>query len=211
MGAAHYSAALLPCRSSPSCLTPDSCRLFNSTMSLTLLCFFLAPGTPTRLALDLAGPEQLRFTEVVRKYRRWLGWSEPRIICLPAWVAGALYRLGDVAGRLGWRPPLRSTARREVVRGAVGDPREWSRLTGIAPQSLSAALASEPASVHERWFAAVYLLKPVLFSVLFAFWISGLLSIGPGYQFGVALMPAPIAFSRRCVKPRSADRKMFLA
>jgi hypothetical protein len=151
--------------------------------------FFLAPGAPTRLALDLAGPEQLPFTEVVRKYRRWLGWSEPRIICLPAWVAGALYRLGDVAGRLGWRPPLRSTARREVVRGAIGDPREWSRLTGITPQSLSAALASEPASVQERWFAALYLLKPVLFSVLFAFWIlSGLLSIGPGYQIGVALM-----------------------
>jgi uncharacterized protein YbjT (DUF2867 family) len=151
--------------------------------------FFLAPGAPTRLALDLAGPEQLPFTEVVRKYRRWLGWSEPRIICLPAWVAGALYRLGDVAGRLGWRPPLRSTARREVVRGAVGDPREWSRLTGITPQSLSAALAREPASVQERWFAALYLLKPVLFSVLFVFWIlSGLLSIGPGYQIGVALM-----------------------
>jgi len=43
--------------------------------------------------------------------------------------------------------------------------------------------------VQERWFAALYLLKPVLFSVLFAFWIlSGLLSIGPGYQIGVALM-----------------------
>ena len=160
--------------------------------------FFLAPGTPTRLALDLAGPEQLPFTEVVRKYRRWLGWSEPRIICLPAWVAGALYRLGDVAGRLGWRPPLRSTARREVVRGAVGDPREWSRLTGITPQSLSAALASEPASVQERWFAALYLLKPVLFSVLFAFWIlSGLLSIGSGNQISVALMSEGWAGSLR--------------
>jgi hypothetical protein len=43
--------------------------------------------------------------------------------------------------------------------------------------------------VQERWFAALYLLKPVLFSVLFAFWIlSGLFSIGPGYQIGVALM-----------------------
>ena len=151
--------------------------------------FFLSAGAPARLTLDLAGPERLPFTEVVRKYRRWLGWGEPRLVRLPAWVASALYRLGDVAGRLGWRPPLRSTARREVVRGAVGDPREWSRLTGITPQSLSAALASEPASVQERWFAALYLLKPVLFSVLSAFWIlSGLLSIGPSYKIGVALM-----------------------
>jgi uncharacterized protein YbjT (DUF2867 family) len=151
--------------------------------------FFLAPDAPAHLALDLAGPEQLPFTEVVRKYRCWFGWREPRLVRLPAWVAGVLYRLGDAAGRLGWRPPVRSTARREIIRGAVGDPREWSRLTGIIPQSLSAALASEPASVQERWFAALYLLKPVLFSVLSAFWIlSGLLSIGPGYQIGVALM-----------------------
>jgi hypothetical protein len=43
--------------------------------------------------------------------------------------------------------------------------------------------------VQERWLAALYLLKPVLFSVLAAFWIvSGLLSIGPAYQIGVALM-----------------------
>jgi uncharacterized protein YbjT (DUF2867 family) len=151
--------------------------------------FFLAPGAPARLTLELAGPERLPFAEVVRTYRRWLGWREPRIHRLPAWVAGGLYRLGDAAGRLGWRPPMRSTARREIVRGAIGDPREWSRLTGITPRSLSAALASEPASVQERWFAALYLLKPVLFSVLSAFWIlSGLLSIGPGYQIGVALM-----------------------
>jgi len=151
--------------------------------------FFLAPGAPARLTLDLAGPEALPLTEVVRTYRRWLGWAEPRIIRLPAWVAGALFHLGDAAGSLGWRPPLRSTARREIARGAVGDPRAWSRLTGITPQSLSASLASEPASVQERWFAALYLLKPILFSVLAAFWIvSGLLSIGPGYRIGVALM-----------------------
>jgi hypothetical protein len=151
--------------------------------------FFLSPGAPARLTLELAGPEQLPFAEVVRTYRRWLGWDEPRNVRLPSWVAGSLYRLGDFAGILGWRPPLRSTARREIVRGAIGDPREWSRLTGITSQSLSAALATEPASVQERWFAMLYLLKPVLFSVLSVFWIiTGLLSIGPGYHIGVALM-----------------------
>src|ERR1700724_2731935 len=68
--------------------------------------FFLAPGAPTRLALDLAGPEQLPFTEVVRKNRRWLRWSQPRLLPLPSWFAGSLYRLGDFAGILGWRPPM---------------------------------------------------------------------------------------------------------
>src|SRR4051794_15349021 len=73
--------------------------------------FFLAPGAPSRLALDLAGPERLSFGEIVCRYRVWLGWREPRIVTLPRRVGAALYRLGDVAGWLGWRPPLRSTAR----------------------------------------------------------------------------------------------------
>ena len=47
--------APLPCRSSPSCLTPDSCRLFNSTMSLTLFCFFLLPAHPPALRSTLQG------------------------------------------------------------------------------------------------------------------------------------------------------------
>jgi hypothetical protein len=51
---------------------------------------------------------------------------------------------------------MRSTAGREIVRGATGDPSEWIRLTGIEPQSLDAALAAEPASVQERWFAQLY-------------------------------------------------------
>jgi uncharacterized protein YbjT (DUF2867 family) len=88
--------------------------------------FFLAPAAPTRLALDLAGPEHLPFTEVVRKYRRWLGWSEPRIICLPAWVAGALYRLGDGEQRptasTGVSPPVLGLVRVRLSR-VCGRPR----------------------------------------------------------------------------------------
>src|SRR3954468_21208792 len=55
-------------------------------------------------------------------------------------------RLADLAGWLGWRPPIRTTARREIVRGAVGDPSEWIRLTGIEPRSLLEGLRSEPAT-----------------------------------------------------------------
>jgi uncharacterized protein YbjT (DUF2867 family) len=115
--------------------------------------FFLMPGAPARLALDLAGPERLSFADVVHHFRRWLGWREPRLAHLPGPLAAFLFRLGDIAGWLGWRPPLRSTARFEIRHGAVSDPRPWTELTGIVPRSLSAALASRPASVQERWFA----------------------------------------------------------
>jgi hypothetical protein len=97
--------------------------------------------------------------------------------------------LGDLAGFLGWRSPVRSTARLEIARGVVGDPSQWTRLTGIAPRRLADALAARPASVQERWFARLYLLKPLVFAVLALFWIgTGLISLGPGWNVAVSLM-----------------------
>jgi len=150
---------------------------------------FLAPGAPSRVEIELAGPERLSFVGVVRQYRRWLGLSAARILPLPGPVAAALYRLGDFAGLLGWRPPMRSTARHEIARGATGDPSAWIRLTGIRPRPLAAALAAEPASVQERWFAYLYFLKPLVLIVLSLYWVAtGLVSLGPGYGTGIQLM-----------------------
>jgi uncharacterized protein YbjT (DUF2867 family) len=151
--------------------------------------FFLRDDAPSRVALDIAGPERLGFTDVVLAYRQWLGWPPPRLVGVPPWLAALAFRAGDVAGWLGWRPPIRSTARHEIVRGAVGDNSAWRRLTGIEPQRLADALAAEPASVQERWFAGLYLLKPVAFAVFAAFWIgTGLISLGPGWIIGKSLM-----------------------
>ena len=156
---------------------------------IATIAFFLHPDAPARLTLELAGPEPLSFAEIVGHDRRWLGWHQARLWSVPSWLAGSLYQLGDFAGRLGWRSPLRSTARREIARGALGDPAEWTRVTGITPRSLGAALTAEPASVQERWFSGLYFLKAVLLVVLSLFWIAtGLISIGPGYEAGVALM-----------------------
>src|SRR5690606_12608728 len=35
--------------------------------------FFLQDDAPTRLAIEVAGPERLSFIEIVLLYRRWLG------------------------------------------------------------------------------------------------------------------------------------------
>lgn len=149
----------------------------------------LRPETPSRLTLELAGPERLSFAEVVQHYRRWLGWPDAPEWRVPSPLAAIFFRLGDFAGLLGWRSPIRSTARREIARGAVGDPTEWMRVTGISPRSLAEALAAEPTSVQERWFAGLYFLKALLFIIFPLFWIvTGLISIGPGYQAGVGLM-----------------------
>ena len=152
--------------------------------------FFLAPGAPSLVALDLAGPERLSFADIVCRYRAWLGWREPRIVSRAGDGSGPLlYRLGDFAGWLGWRPPLRSTARREISARRGRRSGRWTEVTGIAPRSLSAALTRRPASVQERWFAGLYALKPVVFVVFSLFWIvTGLLSLGPGTRIGADLM-----------------------
>jgi hypothetical protein len=58
--------------------------------------------------------------------------------------------------------------------------------TGIKPRSLSDILAERPASVQDRWFARLYLLKPLAILGLAVFWIAtGLNALGPGRNSAV--------------------------
>jgi uncharacterized protein YbjT (DUF2867 family) len=149
--------------------------------------FFLKPGAPSRIALDLAGPRQMAFSDAVALFRRWLRWRPASHLRLPAWAASISYRAGDMAQMLGWRTPVSSTAQAEMQRGATGDPGPWRQATGVAPRDLEAALASEPASVQERWFARLYALKPLIFGVFGLFWIvTGIISLGPGWEIGMS-------------------------
>jgi hypothetical protein len=59
-------------------------------------------------------------------------------------------------------------------------------------------LAAEPASVQERWFARLYLLKPLAIGIFTLFWLmTGIVSVTAGYPHAVALMrmtaAAPVA------------------
>lgn len=158
----------------------------------------LRPEAPSRIALELAGPERLTFDDIVARYRSWLGWRPARRLPVPGFLMALGWRIGDLIAWFGWRPPIRSTARREIVRGAIGDNRSWREATGIEPQSLGAALAARPASVQERWFARLYLLKPLAFATFILFWIlTCIISLGPGWTWAVNVMraspAAPIA------------------
>ena len=151
--------------------------------------FFLRPEAPSRVALDLAGPRAMTFSEAVGLFRRWLRWSPARHVQMPSWAARMLYLIGDLAQLLGWRTPVNTTAQAEMRRGAAGDPRPWHEVTGIAPRDIESTLASEPASVQERWFARLYLLKPLIFGIFGLFWIvTGIISLGPGWDHGMSLL-----------------------
>jgi uncharacterized protein YbjT (DUF2867 family) len=146
-------------------------------------------AAPRRVALDVAGPERLALPELIALFRRWLRWPPAPRWRVPRSLAAAGHRLGDAARWLGWRPPLGSVAKRELTRGAIGDPRAWQELLGMEPRTLADALSREPASVQERWFAKLYFLKAAVFAVLAAFWIgTGLISLGPGWQEGLSYL-----------------------
>src|SRR3954453_20324003 len=149
---------------------------------------FLDPAAPTRRIVELVGPHRYSFSEVVSLVRGWYRASPAREFQLPQFASSGISKLGDMISLLGWRPPVRSTAEREIARGAVGTLENMQRL-GIHPKSLPEFFASEPASVQERWFARMYFLKPVLFVVLCLFWIStAFVSLGPGWAYGIGLM-----------------------
>jgi uncharacterized protein YbjT (DUF2867 family) len=151
--------------------------------------YFLRPEAPVRRAFDVVGPRTWSLDEFVALLRRWLRWPPARRFRLPAPLAALVYRFGDALALLGWRPPARTTARWEIQRGATGDPQPLARATGIEARDLAAALMAEPSSVQERWFARLYLLKPLVFVVLSLFWIAtGLMALGPGWERGVGLV-----------------------
>jgi len=151
--------------------------------------FFLQPEAPARRIIEVVGPRQYAFDDLVGLFRRWMRWPAARVFTLPAWMSALVYRLGDLVALLGWQPPIRTTAQLEMVRGARGDASAMTQSTGIRPRALEDELGGEPASVQERWFSRLYLLKPLIIGVSALFWMgTAFVSLGPGWENGINLM-----------------------
>lgn len=126
--------------------------------------------------------------DVVEAFRRHLGGPTP-VVPMMSWMMSAGSMAGDMASRLGWLPPIRTTAIRELRRGARGNPEPWSAATGIEPNGLSATLARMGGTVQDRWFARLYLLKAAVVGVLALFWVvSGLVSLTVGFGAATAML-----------------------
>jgi nucleoside-diphosphate-sugar epimerase len=137
---------------------------------------------------DVMGPSSSTLGAVIDAFRRRFGGPRP-IGRLPSWIMEAGARAGDLSACLGWRPPIRSTALCELRRGIKGDPRAWSAATGIQPASLETAIARLPATVQERWFARLYLVKAVVLSSLVIFWAaSGLIALTVAFGAATAIL-----------------------
>ena len=133
---------------------------------------------PLRAAYDLVEDEAHSLAAIVAALRGWLGRRPARMLPAPFALARLAAWAGDVLGRLGWRPPLRSTSLAELARGVRGDPEAWARATGRRIPALAETLAAMPATVQERWFGRVWLLRPVLIATLALFWgLTGVIAL----------------------------------
>lgn len=138
----------------------------------------LAGEVPPRHDYDLVEDAMHTLGDVVKAVRAWVGRDAVPVWSLPRWLGFALARVADVAGLLGWRSPLRTTALKSLADDVVGDPAPWRAAGGLPLKSLHQTLASLPATEQERVFGRAQLVFPVLLLTLSAFWLtSGLVGL----------------------------------
>jgi hypothetical protein len=132
---------------------------------------------------DVMQKEPITLGGVIDSFRRSLGTEDLPRITIPAFALDLGARLGDVASLLGWTPPIRSTALAELRRSVTGDPSAWMAATGIVPADAAQALVLRPATIQDKWFARLYLIKALVIASLVAFWsVSGLIALFVSYD-----------------------------
>lgn len=149
----------------------------------------LERGAPSRLVLDVAGPQALPQGEMLQLYRGWLGLPPAPVIRAPMPMAAPAVALGDLAGRLGWASPLRSTALRQMNHDVEGEPDAWVSALGVRPQTLAQHLSRHPASVQDVWHARLWFVRPAAIVTLSLFWaLTGIVTYGPGWDRAVEVL-----------------------
>jgi uncharacterized protein YbjT (DUF2867 family) len=121
---------------------------------------------------DLMQPQPVTLGRVIEQFRWSFGTTEMPRIALPSFLLDLGARAGDLANWFGWMPPMRTTAIAELRRGVTGDPRGWMQATGIVPKTLAQAIGQRSATIQDKWFARLFLIKALVIASLAAFWIA---------------------------------------
>jgi len=154
----------------------------------------IAGQFPSGADIDLANDDVLTLRELVTLHRNWLGLAPVPVVAIPAGLARPVTWAADIAGRLGWRSPFRSTAMAVMSEGVLSRRSAQHRLS----QRLTTAaeiLDANPSGIQDVWSARLYLLKPLMIAGLALFWIVS----------GIVPILAPITASRHFLPFMSQD------
>ncbi|TKW77806.1 MAG: NAD-dependent epimerase/dehydratase family protein, partial [Bradyrhizobium icense] len=119
---------------------------------------------------DLMQREPVTLGGVIKQFRHGFGTAGWPRIRLPGFLLDLGAKLGDLANWLGWMPPMRTTAITELRRGVTGDPSGWIAATGIVPKTID-QMAGCGASIQDKWFARLFLVKALVIASLVLFWL----------------------------------------
>jgi uncharacterized protein YbjT (DUF2867 family) len=138
---------------------------------------------------DLMQPEKISLAGVIAQFRTAFGTKDWPRLALPSFLLDLGTRLGDAAARLGWLSPMRSTAIAELRRGVTGDPQAWMQVTGIRPKTIAQMVGQRPASIQDKWFARLFLIKALVIASLVAFWcVSGSIALFVSYDAAAGIL-----------------------
>jgi uncharacterized protein YbjT (DUF2867 family) len=151
----------------------------------------IADAATNAVTWDLMQPQPVTLGGVIEQLRASFGTTDMPRITLPTLLLGLGARLGDLVSRLGWMPPMRSTAIAELRRGVTGDPSSWMAASGIVPKTLAEAVGARPATIQDKWFARLYLAKALVIASLALFWtVSGVISLLVSYSAATVILSA---------------------
>ena len=138
---------------------------------------------------DLMQPQAVTLGGVIEQFRATFRPPNLPRIRLPAFMLDVGAMLGDLANRLGWMPPMRTTAIMELRRGVRGDPQPWMAATGIVPKTLAEAVGQTTATIQDKWFARLFLVKALVIASLAIFWsVSGFIALVISYDAATAIL-----------------------
>lgn len=140
---------------------------------------------------DLMQAESVTMAGVIKQFRLALGTAGGPRVAMPPFMLDLGAKIGDLANHLGWMPPMRSTAVAELRRGVTGDPSAWIAATGITPKTLVGTTGQHPATIQDKWFARLFLIKAPIFASLVTFWIvSGFIALFVSYRAAAGILSA---------------------
>jgi hypothetical protein len=150
---------------------------------------------------DLMQPQKISLGGVIDQFRFAFGTVDWTRIRMPTFLLDCGAKLGDLASRLGWMPPMRTTAIAELRRGITGDPAPWMAATGIAPKTIAQLVGQRSATIQDKWFARLFLMKALIIASLALFWLaSGFIALVISFAATKAIL-ADHGFPRWLVTP----------
>ncbi len=146
-------------------------------------------GEADAVTWELMQPQAITLGGVIGHFRHAFGTQDWPRITMPAFLLDLGAKAGDLANRLGWMPPMRTTAIAELRRGVTGDPAPWMQATAIVPKTIDQMTGDRAATIQDKWFARLFLVKALVIASLVLFWlVSGFISLVISYDAATGIL-----------------------